>query len=263
MFAQIPPPPTPANSLLLLAGAMCLVFAAVALLWGRSKGRILMGLVVAAVGAASSPLIARLLGLGTLWPVTLSAAVTGGIMGFLLARLLWAAALGLAVSVAALYAYAALNIDAVEPPAWHGVDAGWPEWSAGVGQYLLEWLAVLWQHSPAYLAACAGAPVVAAAVLGMLLPRVMTAVASSIFGAAGAVAGAGLLVWALRDDWAAAWAYRIHLPAGAVGVLAMGGLVYQTRAHFKARGAGKAEPEAQAAETGPGEPAEPAAQNEA
>ena len=231
MFAQIPTLPKP---LLLGAGAACLFVGVVLILWGRSRGRIMLALLLAGGGAACGPIIVRWLPFGSVWPVSLAAAAFAGALGFALARMVWAILLGGGGAIAALVALAVLTTD-LEKPGWgYEQTEDWWVLCANMGDYLRLWLWALWCHSPAAVVACAGVPAAIGLGLGMFFPKAIVIVASSVLGAAKMVAGSALLVWAIRDEWAAAWAEHLYLPAAVAGALALLGGLVQTRAHFRA-----------------------------
>lgn len=231
MFAQIPTLPKP---LLLGAGAVCLFVGVVLILWGRSRGRIMLALLLAAGGAACGPMIVRWLPFGSVWPVSLAAAAFAGALGFALARMVWAVLLGGAGAIAALVALAVLTTG-LEKPGWgYEQTEDWWVLCANMGDHLWLWLWALWCHSPVAVVACAGVPAAIGLALGMFFPKAMVIVASSVLGAAKMVAGSALLVWAIQGEWAAAWAKHLYLPAAVVGALAILGGIVQTRAHFRA-----------------------------
>lgn len=236
MLAQIPSPPTPSTALLLSAGVMCLFVGLVLALWGRSRGRIMLALLLAAGGAACGPLIVRWLPFGAVWPVSVAAAAFAGVLGFLLAKMVWAILLGAGGAIAALVVLAALTAGSLgEKPVWEYEQAEhWWGWCAHTADYMLSWLPALWQHSPAAVAGCAAVPAVIGVALGMFFPQAMVILASSLLGATKMVAGAMLLVWAMRDEWAAAWAQNLYLPAAVGAVAAVLGGIVQTQAHVRA-----------------------------
>ena len=231
MFAQIPTLPKP---LLLGAGAVCLLVGVVLILWGRSHGRIMLALLMAGGGAACGPMITQWLPFGSVWPVSLAAAAFAGALGFALATIVWAILLGGGGAIAALIALAILTTG-LEKPVWgYEQTEDWWVSCANMGDYLRSWLWALWCHSPAAVAACAGVPAAIGLGVGMFFPKAIVIVASSVLGAAKMVAGSALLVWAIQGEWAAAWAKHLYIPAAVVGVLALLGGIFQTRAHLRA-----------------------------
>ena len=231
MLAQLPALPKP---LLLGAGAVCLLVGAVLILWGRSRGRVILALLMAGGGAACGPMLVQWLPFRSVWPVSLAAAAFAGALGFALARVIWGALLGAGGAIAALVALAVLTTG-LEGPTWDYEQTGdWWIVCANTGEYLWLWLWALWCHRPAAVVACAGVPGAIGLVLGMFFPKAIVIIASSILGAAKVVAGSALLVWAIQGEWVAAWAKHLYLPGAGVGALALLGGIIQTRAHLRA-----------------------------
>ncbi len=247
MLAQIPPPELD-TVVLLGAGAVCVIFAAAALLWGRTKGRLLMAVLLIGAGAACTPLIVKILPLKTTWVIALCAGFTGGVIGFALARVLWAVALGATLAIVAVSIFAVVNAGAVaNTPAWRGETGDIQLWASGAWRYVRDWMSSLWGLNQLAVAACAAGPIVLAVVGWALLPRATVIVASSVLGAVALVGGAALFVWAGSAEWAARWIQQFQLTGAAAGVFALGGVIVQTRGHIKDRPRESEEGESQGA----------------
>jgi hypothetical protein len=230
-------PPMPSMALVVVTGAGCLLIGAVLNLWGRKAGRPLLALVVAAGAAASSCLVVKHFPLKNVWVVGAALALAGGLLAFLLGRLLWALTLGVVLAIVALGVVAHFGAGAMEgKPAWSESEfATFGAWCLAAADYLLAWLGALWRHMPVSVALAGLAPVVVCIAVELLLPSSILILASSAFGAAGVVVGAGLLVLACRADWARAWVDRMYIPAVVAAVLTLIGAAYQARTQLRGR----------------------------
>jgi len=233
MQIPIPPPPMPLTSLLASAAGVGVFVGSVLMLWGRSVGRVLLALVVAAAGALSAPHLSRFLNVRAAWAITLGAAAIAGVIGFLLARVLWAVLLGGFCAAAGLAVLCILSAPGIaEKPEWIAAEgADLATWCREGCDYAWRWTGALWQHNRTGVVACTGVPVVIAGVLVIFWPKGLVILASSVLGAAGAVFGTGLGVWAFQPAWAAGWIQRYYIPPAAAGVLALTGLIVQIRSH--------------------------------
>jgi hypothetical protein len=197
------------------------------------------------------PLFIEYLPVKNVWAVGVAAAVTASLLALVLARLLWAVLLGAAVGIVALAWVAHAEAGVIEgAPAWEETELEtFGAWCFVAADHLLKWLQALWRHAPVTVVLAAMAPVLLCVVVELLLPRSILILATGALGGSGAVAGAGLLVLALRADWARGWIDRVYIPAAVAAGLAAVGAVWQVRAELRERSAEKAEEED---ETAPG-----------
>lgn len=235
MLADIPPPPAPPQQVLLGAAVACMATGLLLVLWGRSVGRILLPLAAAAGAAAVSVLAAPHIPYGNVWVIGLAAAGTAGFLVFVLIRVVWSLALGVLVAAALLALLARLCPGlTADPPAWQDSELGGTAgWLVSFGNYLCGWIWSLWRGDAAAVALCGAVPVLAAVALGIFLPRAATIMGSSLLGAVGLVGGVGLIWWARSPGWLDAWTRQAWLPVAAVGLLALTGLILQSRTELQ------------------------------
>ncbi len=235
MLANVPPPPAPSSVALTAVAVGCLLVSAALLLWGRSAGRGLLALMVAAVAAAASQLLTPYFSETRAWIIGTAGGVTGFFVGLLLARVIWAVILAALVSAAGLVVVGFMLAGAVaQPPAWgEGELVTLAAWSVHFLGYLSSWVWALLQHNWLAVAAGGGAPLVAAVAAGVFLPRTVTVLCSCLIGAAGIVSAVAMILWAYSPALLEGWGRQIYLPLIVAGALAVGGLYLQGRVELR------------------------------
>jgi hypothetical protein len=233
MLANIPPPP--AQNAALMTAAACVFIGVGLVLWGRSLGRILLAVVAAGIAAACSPVIALHMSYENIWIVGVAAAALAGGLAFVLARLIWAVALGAALSTLALGVFASLAAAKVAyKPLWEDYQlVTFGGWCVCLADYLGRWVRTLWAHNATITALAAAVPVFAALAIWAALPKTTVIVTSSLIGAAGVIGGVALSVWSRRPEWMVVWAKHAYVPVAAAGMLAAVGLFVQARTELQ------------------------------
>jgi hypothetical protein len=235
MLADISAPPPPPVNVLIGAGAGCILLGAALLLWGRQVSKAVMGLALAAAGAACAPLIVERISYDNTPVVAVIAAAVAGAIGFFLGRFLWAVVLGAGLGSTALTAFGCLNAAGMEPPVWPATTnhadqfSAVTGWLTGTGKYLTDWLSRLWEYNPLAVVLAGGGPAAIGIALGFFYPQAVLVFVTGALGGLLLVAGTGLCVWAAKPEWAAQWIAQWHIPLAAAGALALVGWVVQTR----------------------------------
>lgn len=245
MSLAISAPPMPSTVLIAAVGLSGVVVGVALIVGGRKAGRPLLALVLAIAAALGAPLFADRLPVKNVWVVGVAAAVTASLLAFVFARALWAAVLGAALAVAALAAAAHFGSGGLaEKPVWNSAEfETFGAWYFAAADYLLEWLQALWRHAPVTVVLAVGAPLILCVAAELVLPKSILILGTSAFGAASAVAGAGLLTLAVRADWARAWVDRVYIPAAVAAGVTLIGIAWQWRSELRERAAEAAEEE--------------------
>jgi len=230
-----------------LAGAVCALAGGIVLLWGRLLHRVLLMIAGAGLAYWLSPALADRTGLSPL-AVKAAAILAAVILCLVLARLIWAylAAAAAAAAAALIILPACMGETPGHPwPAFAEGAGCLPDWLAEAGRFLLAVLQTQWQTSHLWLLAAAGAAAVVPLLLFLLRPRLAAIFMTSLAGGSAVVGGLALLAGLVRPSAIhAAW-QNGHILAGMVGVLLLGGMVFQYYGAFQADKAEKAK-EAQA-----------------
>jgi hypothetical protein len=227
---DIPPPPAPDTALLLLLAAACLVGGLILLLAGRRWGRVVLALALAGAGALLGPTIGRAAGWVQTGLVAFGAAVVCGLLGFVLARILWAAMLAGVAMILTVFLIALVAAPQIEqPPQLPETQpsdfAGWVE---AVHEYTGQWAEAFWKKNTAIISILGLAAVVVPIALCVFLPEPLAILTSSVLGAIGTVTGVFLALWAYRPGLAGVWIEKYPVPLGLIGGLTLAGLGVQT-----------------------------------
>jgi hypothetical protein len=231
------PPPVPELETAVAAAAAgsALLLGVLMLLWGRRLHRGFLALCGAGAGFALGHWGGRPLGMNPALS-GLVAAVTVGILAPILARVVWALALGAIVAAAgaivAVFLY--LPTVATQPTATTIPASDIVAYADGWGRFAWDGVIALWQGSPAVVVG-AGAAGLLFLAAGLFLPRATVVLMSALVGTlllagAAAVAGARFApAW-----WTEAWGRPALSGAVAGGVLLVGA-VWQTVGALRAR----------------------------
>lgn len=251
---SIPPPPLALDSAQAAAwGAGGLVVGVLLLLWGRKLHRVFLGLGAGAAGASFAGEWATQLS-GLDWRLAYAiAAGTAGILGVVMARIVWpvlagalfAGAAGVTV-LACFQPSLPADLKAATAPAGGDLVA----WSAAAYVCASAAVQAVWRdHMAVLLGAMCPAGLVPL-VIGLFRPRLATIFMTALVGSLSMICGP--LVAAQRfwpELWASAWA-NPHVPAIVAGVMLLIGLLFQYRLAIAADRAKKAPKPGEAEKTG-------------
>ena len=237
MLLAIAIPPAPEKVALIIAGCGASLLGIALVLRGAANGRFVLAIAAAVAAGAASTMLVDTLPFLEKYPMMVmgSAAITAGLMAFVLGRLLWALVLGLLLATLAMGVVGYLHAD--EVPEIDRPDSPSPDtesftaWIVQLARCLRQWVAKLFAlHKGRVIGAAA--LVAVGVTVGFLLPRIALVVASSLVGSAGAVCGAWMLLWAFRPAWSDRLFGQLHQPLIAVAVLAVIGLAVQSYFEF-------------------------------
>ena len=237
-------PPMPPKAALAVVAAGCMIVGAVLNLRGRTLARTVLPLAAAAVGAALSPWIVGYLPYKNVWVVGVIAALTLGLLAFVLARLFWSVVLGAMLAAGVVFILIRTGAPLSDAPAWPvEAPATFGAWCAATVVYAAGWVRALFAERLLAAVLATVLPVVACVVLEVLVTRSVLTVSTVMVGAALVIGGALALVWAAKADWAEALAGRPMVLAIAAGAVAAAGGVVQVGGGVRARAKAKEEEE--------------------
>lgn len=211
----------------------------VMLLWGRVLHRALLVLIAAGIGLAAGGVYGPRIGLDV-FVARLVAAISFGILGLVLARLVWALLAGLHVAALVAGLMMVFYLQVQLPTSRPASEQEFAAWQAATKQAIE---AALQEGGPVVAVAAVLAGLVVA-VTGFLLPAATRIVMTALLGAQ-LLAAAG--VWAALL-WAPQWAAEIEaeenrpIVLGAVGGVLAVGLLFQTVGEIRARRARREQP---------------------
>jgi len=224
----IPSPPAPAFGVMWTAGAVAggILLGLLLAFWGRTIGRVLLGLAAAGVGVGTGPMLAAAFG----WPVLatrLAAAITFGLLALVLARLIWAAVAAALIGGAADAAVIVRHLRSLPAEKWpvFGApsDANLLEWGNALATFARDSFLLAWGQQPEWLIIAAVAVAIGPVILALVRPRLAVIVLSSLLGAVLVVASAAVAVATFRPSvWEAQLRQWYLLPALAGGVMLIG-----------------------------------------
>ncbi len=224
ILAGIAPLPMPPRLILSLMAAAGIGFGAILLLRGRRHGAWVLCAAFVAATLLNSPALDKLLPLHNVYVIGALLSVVAAVLGYFLARLWWAAILGLvlaavAAAVAIRFYPGGLKLQA----AWPEGIVDWQGWLAAAGGVLAGWPHQLWGINPMFFVLVGGVAWLIGLTLGLIYPRFFQVLLTSLFGGALAATGICLGLWDFRPDWGGAIAARWWLAmAVAAGVAALG-----------------------------------------
>jgi uncharacterized membrane protein len=121
------------------------------------------------------------------------------------------------------------------PPDWTSSTlVSFGDWAAAVAQFYVDWIFALWHSSMLPLLLMVALPVFVFLLAALLLPKAATILASSIVGSAAIVAGTVGFLWAVKELWFPIVLSQMKVLGIIAAVLALLGLMLQTRAEFQA-----------------------------
>jgi len=229
-----------AGSAAYIAAAVGILLGAALVVWGRMLGRVVIMLMMAAVGVAfGGPLAAAISNMsGASIPpgiVQIALAIVGFLLGFLAERIVWGAL------AAALIALPILVTMLAAPDA---TTHGKPGMAAPSGDTCLQYLQSAWSNLQTAVDAhwqtdsvkviLVGAiPLAICMLIAIVRPRFIRIVMTSLLGAAALVIGLALALSQMLD-WMWEWNWRqIFVPLGVIMVIAIVGMVLQIRTCLK------------------------------
>jgi len=228
-----PPPPQWYAPVAYGAAGGCLLVGLAILLWGRTYARALMCIAGIAGGLALAAPVSRWLEVHPT-VVRVIGMVTLGLVGLVLARLIWALLAG------ALFGFAAecILLGRMSPDqrptfeAWSGGSlAGW---AGGLGEFSLDTFVALWNDSEVMVLVVVGCAFVVPLILALLRDRLARIFMTSLLGAAAAVLGPILAAAQLSESlWGGIWTHW-YVPAAVAAALMVFGFIHQYRGAMRA-----------------------------
>jgi hypothetical protein len=226
-FADFPLPPTPEKATLLIAAGGCAVAGCLLLIRGRSIGRVILAVSAGALAWQFAPLLEAYIHINQPLLLGASVSVAAGLIMFALARLAWALLIGGALAAAALatahWRFGLDHLSAMPAGPFHDCHA----WAEALGRYFLSCVPAMWAANIPLTLAAMAVPVVGALALMLCAPRVLTALATSVYGSGAVLLGVVLGVWAIQPTWLKQLASVVNYYAILGGVLAMVGIALQ------------------------------------
>ncbi len=251
MSVGISLPPMPSQAAVAGVASVCLIVGALLNLRGRTLARIVLPLIGAALGAAAAPWIVRHIPFKNVWVVGTVAALTMGVVVFIISRPFWAILLGAGLGIAGLVILVRTGAPLEGAPSWPAeAPADFAAWCAAAGGWLAGWVKALFRERLAAAVLVTGLPLVAVTVLELFIRRSVQMVSTAIVGAMLVVGGALGLAWGAKVEWVEAVLDRPIIPLIAVGVLAALGMALQIIGESRARVRAAEEEEEEQEESG-------------
>jgi hypothetical protein len=228
-FTDFPFPPTPDKATLLIAAAGCAVAGCLLLIRGGIIGRLILGAAAGAVAWQLAPQLGVFTRLNQPLLVGASVGISAGLITFVLARLAWAVAIGGTLAAVGLVVMSGYLGSAHFPVIPAGPFPDIRSWAAALAGYFLSCVPAMWSANIPLTLAAIAVPALGALALAIYAPRVLGALAGSLYGSAAVLLGVVLGVWAIQPAWLKQFAAVLNYYAILGGVLALVGVALQLR----------------------------------
>lgn len=224
MLATIPHPPMPPTATLAIMATAAILIGAILLLKGRKHGAWVLCAVFVASAIAAAPYLTTVLPVKNVYIVGAISAVAAATLGYFLARLWWAAILGLMLSITALAVavhYYPGGFNAA--PTWAKTNGQWHDWLLAAVTYFWGYLDVFGKNNLLFFGLVGGIAALIGLTVGLIYPRIMAVLVTSLVGAASLTLGIGLAAWAISPAWLEARRWSLGLfAAGALALVGIG-----------------------------------------